>query len=448
MTSFISRRHPKRAFTLVELLVVIAIIGILIALLLPAVQAAREAARRTQCSNQQRQLSIATQNYAAVTPQAFLPVDGYLQQNNATATNPSVFVHLLPYIEQAALYGKFDIGKTRFAVTTGFGDFSTTDNTNATTPNKWGVSSSTNRDEKSISDAKLGFLLCPSSGVKAGSAGKQSTYVSIAGAIAHDYIPDTAPATQPFVITNQTKTKSGEWLPHAATVPTFSVAVDTSSDTYTAAYVDFHDQTLTTGAFTPFAKRARSGDWERTRLTVPDGTSNTIAFGEISWMGTTGVSAASGGATAGSDANGYTNQLAAWYKGAVIVSNQTGDVTQVRSFYTKVIHDAVQVRAGTTLRALGSSGPADARSYVLNGGPIFKSRAAETVTCSTGNQTGTEMNAHYARFSNAGAFGSNHGAIVIFSFLDGSTRSIPTATESGILCNMGHGSDGHKVTLN
>ncbi len=90
------RAHSKRGFTLIELLVVIAIIAILIALLLPAVQQAREAARRTQCRNNLKQMGLALHNYHDV-HRAFPP--GYIRSHG---TGWSAF--LLPYLDQAPLY--------------------------------------------------------------------------------------------------------------------------------------------------------------------------------------------------------------------------------------------------------------------------------------------------------------------------------------------------------
>jgi len=91
-------------FTLVELLVVIAIIGILVALLLPAIQAAREAARRTQCQNNMKQIGLALQNYHGAHNE--FPYGGS-GSNFPGGTGPSSFnwrVAILPYIEQQALY--------------------------------------------------------------------------------------------------------------------------------------------------------------------------------------------------------------------------------------------------------------------------------------------------------------------------------------------------------
>jgi prepilin-type N-terminal cleavage/methylation domain-containing protein len=91
------------AFTLVELLVVIAIIGVLIALLLPAVQQAREAARRMQCSNQSKQLALALHNYHD-THQAFPTINPFVNPEGNIFSNAGIHYSILTYIEQISLY--------------------------------------------------------------------------------------------------------------------------------------------------------------------------------------------------------------------------------------------------------------------------------------------------------------------------------------------------------
>ncbi|MBN1911787.1 MAG: DUF1559 domain-containing protein [Pirellulales bacterium] len=112
--SFWSERK-KSAFTLVELLVVIAIIGILIALLLPAVQAAREAARRIQCNNNLRQIVLAALAYESQS--RMLPVN-YPQHkyvNDDPKLNPngaSWMAHILPLLEKGSMYDVLDLSGT------------------------------------------------------------------------------------------------------------------------------------------------------------------------------------------------------------------------------------------------------------------------------------------------------------------------------------------------
>ena len=108
MLFLVQKQTKRRGFTLVELLVVIAIIGILVGLLLPAVQAARAAARRMQCSNNVKQIALACHNHES----AYKALPAWVQakgaMTGATGVRPTLFGSghflLLPYIEQSTIY--------------------------------------------------------------------------------------------------------------------------------------------------------------------------------------------------------------------------------------------------------------------------------------------------------------------------------------------------------
>ncbi len=172
----------RRGFTLVELLVVIAIIGILVALLLPAVQAAREAARRIQCTNQSKQLGLSLLNYESAQgelPLAYTPNYTTAQMEGScpgtlgekTAYNGKrkhyLFSFLLPYLEQQAIYDQFDFDKHWY------------DNTVSSTGNK-------NID---VATTSIPDLICPSSPTLEERAGLQKilAYDKYIGKATTDY---------------------------------------------------------------------------------------------------------------------------------------------------------------------------------------------------------------------------------------------------------------------
>ena len=117
-------KKQNRAFTLVELLVVIAIIGILIALLLPAVQAAREAARRMQCTNHQKQIVLAAHNHESarkVLPAAFTGekptgVAAAYASFPAYYWSWSALAELSPFLEQTSIYNTMDLKAPMYTV--------------------------------------------------------------------------------------------------------------------------------------------------------------------------------------------------------------------------------------------------------------------------------------------------------------------------------------------
>lgn len=156
----------RRGFTLVELLVVIAIIGVLVALLLPAVQAAREAARRAQCTNNLKQLVLAVANYEdnlKIYPTGRMGCDcwtGDVCGTRPSSTRPgtSGFVLILPQMEQMTLYEKLGFQKGAVAPATGCAGV-TDDTAGWKTPIAQYLSE------------RPKFVVCPSNNTKTHSAG-------------------------------------------------------------------------------------------------------------------------------------------------------------------------------------------------------------------------------------------------------------------------------------
>lgn len=151
MSTESTMRSVRRGFTLIELLVVIAIIAILIALLLPAVQQAREAARRTQCKNNVKQIGLALHNYHdvfGVFPYAVANIGDAVPAGNVI-TNHKGFIGLLPYFDQGPLFNQFNLNWATGTFSGGGGNL------------VGGTDPATNTN-LNLSKTVLPMLLCPS----------------------------------------------------------------------------------------------------------------------------------------------------------------------------------------------------------------------------------------------------------------------------------------------
>ncbi len=161
--------RSRRGFTLIELLVVIAIIAILIALLLPAVQQAREAARRTQCKNNLKQIGLALHNYHDVFNS--FPIGNRTSGVGEGGWGGSFWMALLPYIDQAPLYNQLTFNGPSYGYT--------------------GAGTGNTVNGPLVHNKPMSFVICPSSplepvGPTGGWNSTKSQYVGISGAVDDD----------------------------------------------------------------------------------------------------------------------------------------------------------------------------------------------------------------------------------------------------------------------
>ena len=388
-------KRNVRGFTLVELLVVIAIIGMLIALLLPAVQAAREAARRMTCSNKLKQMGLALHNFHSTYEE--FPNDGYRQiwrsdkspdvvaddTEGAATSQLSVHAHLLPFVEQTALYGVFDFSRGYL-------------HGRDVTPNITNALGAQSRVELFLCPSAMGdeTIIGDAYERDYGNPNKFSHvahYLGIAGSLGQ--IPGTP--------NNNRENCYPAWE---------------NKGSYATSWG---------GPWVPSNGIMAVGD-RRTFGSISDGTSNTFAFGEAAWAGVEGPTPHMINVTADNSATGsFSGHLRTWHRGA-----QTGPVASGNVYRTPINEDTHYI--------ISISAKAVTRDNYINGAIRFR-----------GARFGDPDFAVYTSYLSLirGSFGSNHTGGCNFTLGDGAVRFVSETVAGDVYVSMGSMDGSESMTI-
>jgi prepilin-type N-terminal cleavage/methylation domain-containing protein/prepilin-type processing-associated H-X9-DG protein len=240
----------RRGFTLVELLVVIAIIGVLVALLLPAVQQAREAARRMTCNNNLKQIGIAVHNHHDA--KLVFPPGGMQTGHNGTPCYTTWTIELLPYIEQQSLYNLYQQNRL---------------NTDAV--NYAVIGQQRMVPYECPSDPARFKLEPPASGPDTSRNWRHGSYRAVSGICGNPLSYGAWDTFEPQLWPNNELNKAWRGVMHATSSAYNGVAAQVVPDTSA-----------------PSASTAQMGGPERFQ-NITDGTSNTLMVGELTFIDVT-----------------------------------------------------------------------------------------------------------------------------------------------------------------
>ena len=270
-----SRSQRRTGFTLVELLVVIAIIGILIALLLPAVQAAREAARRSTCTNNLKQIGIALQNYHDVYGR--LPRNGIDGDDAGWTQRGSQTSRLMSYLDQVQIFNLYN-----YNVPEGSTIFENTTTTGRVNP------PSLVQGERFLRDTPIPALLCPSDTVGLQTIWGHHAPSNYCASLGAQSFPSQWGAQvslvvgiSPYPLTNAPRNGWGSWFGNGDSDHGNEWQADGTTISGLFSRYGGRNSPSNGAQWTGENNNLGRGPWSAQLRDITDGTSNVIAYGEV-----------------------------------------------------------------------------------------------------------------------------------------------------------------------